>query len=96
MRSSVEVVLKKKTRKANMTKWVEMEDAAMDEMGFGSGRRQKRKVKNMEGLQRQRVLRGGRRQEDADESQVVMLKMDYGGFWRFVTAKKKELEALRS
>ncbi|KAM0963939.1 hypothetical protein EV2_023674 [Malus domestica] len=63
---------------------------------FGSGRRQRRKVKNMEGLQRQRVLRGGQRQDDVDESQVVMLKMDYGGFWRFVTAKKKELEALRS
>ncbi|TQE04540.1 hypothetical protein C1H46_009847 [Malus baccata] len=25
---------------------------------------------------------------------LLRLKMDYGGFWRFVTARKKELEAL--
>ncbi|KAM2893801.1 hypothetical protein FF1_009110 [Malus domestica] len=46
-----EVVLRKKTRKANATKWVKMEDAAMDEVGFGSGRRQARRVKNIEGPQ---------------------------------------------
>ncbi|KAM1993067.1 hypothetical protein ACFX16_009450 [Malus domestica] len=46
-----EVVLRKKTRKANATKWVKMEDAAMDEVGFGSGRMQARRVKNIEGLQ---------------------------------------------
>ncbi|KAM1441277.1 hypothetical protein ACFXTO_009407 [Malus domestica] len=29
-----EVVLRKKTRKANATKWVKMEDATMDEVGW--------------------------------------------------------------
>ncbi|KAM1019684.1 hypothetical protein ACFX2J_040882 [Malus domestica] len=57
----------------------------------------RRRVKNMEGPQRQQVLRGGRRQGIANESQVIVLEEGlWGGLWRFVTANKKEFEALRS
>ncbi|RXH70570.1 hypothetical protein DVH24_013316 [Malus domestica] len=52
----------------------------------------RRRVKNIEGPQR-RVLKGGRWRGVADESQVVVLEDE---FWRFVTAKKNEFEALRS
>ncbi|KAM2696213.1 hypothetical protein EV1_040624 [Malus domestica] len=55
------------------------------------------RVKNMEGPQRRQVLRGGRRQGIANESQVIVLEEGlWGGLWRFVTTNKKEFEALRS
>ncbi|KAM1675469.1 hypothetical protein ACFX1Q_041016 [Malus domestica] len=43
----------------------------------------RRRVKNMEGPQRQQVLRGGRRQGIANESQVIVLEEGlWGGLWR--------------